>query len=529
VGNRVLVDDFLTCPYDPDADATAALFDAINTGMIVCGVPGRFYGIDGEVSLPAGAILEDVAFKQLSPHASTGVKTLRGDNVDGLRLTRVKVDRNGDGTGGSVNYAAGIWIKGGKGHRLEDCEVFGSDMGTGIVFQNCTDFEALRLHVHDILYASEELPEDDMAQGIWVSKCQRFTVSGCRVNRIGGVVGGSYRRAFGRMMPIGLGCKSFLVIGNHLSDGDQGIDMTGSVGNQRFTVMGNTIEDVETWGIKLANYNRFGQVIGNNVYRAGSAAYVGSGPTENVDSGSPTPECLPVHVLFEGNGAWDTGFGNTGRGTDEPVGFLLMPGGASNFQDFPRGYRFTNNTAVDNQPVKTQKHGFRNEISYGGPPLNESVNNRASGFVTGGSGFSGWHFPMAAVSKSSQSIPSGVSTDLTFDTERSDGAAMRQPATPGRLFVPRVGFYNIKGKATFAANATGQRILGITLGGTQQLNSRDIQTAQANMVTCRVDEVFYIGDVNIGIGITAFQNSGGSLDITYSELTVLECMPNQAN
>jgi hypothetical protein len=106
---------------------------------------------------------------------------------------------------------------------------------------------------------------------------------------------------------------------------------------------------------------------------------------------------------------------------------------------------------------------------------------------------------------------------------------MRQPATPGRLFVPRVGFYNIKGKATFAANATGQRILGITLGGTQQLNSRDIQTAQANMVTCRVDEVFYIGDVNIGIGITAFQNSGGSLDITYSELTVLECMPNQAN
>ncbi|MCJ9696917.1 hypothetical protein MOV76_35735 [Rhizobium sp. PRIMUS64] len=516
---------------DGATNDTTAVNAAFASGVSLSGRK-LTYAVSGNITIPSGLHLEDATFKQLTPNNASR-RTLYADTVSNVTLKRVKVDRNGNGTFGSLGTAAGIYLKSVTNLKTEDIEAFGADMGTGIVFDGCTDFCAVRPYAHDITYTSASLPADDQAQGIWFQNCRRFSVVNAVVRHVGGIVGGSFRRAFGRMMPFGLGCVSFAVIGGILSDGDVGIDLTGSVGNRQFSLYGVTVEDVETWGIKLANYNRFGFVTNCNVYRAGSAGFVGSGPTLNVDAGSPTPESLPQHVTFTACGAWDTGYGNTGRGTSQPAGFLVAPGGASNFQDYPRGYRMVNCVAYDNQAVKTQYHGFRNEISYGGAPLNECVGCRADGFASGGSGFSGWHFPMAAVSRSTaQVLTNNIAggQEITFDTERSDGAAMHSPGVPGRISVPRAGFYLITGKGTFQQNVTGMRSLSLTLNGVVQPAINDVQPgSSANDTTCRFSEIVYIGDLLITIGMNAYQNAGGNLNISNCTLTVAEIMPNQVN
>jgi hypothetical protein len=531
MSNRVLIDDFFIDPYDPNSDTTPAIIDAISTGMIVCGIPGRVYGVDGEISLPAGTILEDVKLKQLNPHISTGVKTLRGDDVDDLHLTRVTVDRNGDGTGGSLNSAAGIWIDGGKGHKLEDCEVFGSDKGSGIVLTNSSNFQIIRPHVHDILYVSPSLPSDDLTQGLWLSGCSDFSVTESKIHHIGGIVGGSFRRAFGRMMPIGFGCSYFRIIGGEMYDGDVGIDLTGSKGNFNFVVMGVTVRDVETWGIKVANYNRFGTIMGCNVHRAGSAGFVGSGPTVDIDPDTTVPSSLPQHVTFIGCGAWSTGCGNTGRGTSQPAGFLLTTGAAPSYQDYPRGYRFIGCTAYDNQTVKTQYHGFRCDVPFGGVPMNEVINCKSGGYVSGGQHTATFPYPAVCVYRSTtQSIPNNVTTSIDWDAEEFDGSSMHSTSSNiDTVFVREPGFYRIDAAVLFPASVSGLRALSITIGGVSRPRLFDSQPGSSvNDTTCHLSGLVYISDVAGGIKLLTYQNSGGTLVVPVNKavLTVSKAMPN---
>lgn len=504
----------------------AALNAALAAGVPLTGA-GLTYGVNGNLSIPAGTDLEDATFKQLD-HNDPNRKTLYANGVNNVRLVRVKVDRNGDGTGGGLSTAAGIWIQGGEGHHLEDCEAYGADKGSGIVFSGASDFKLIRPYVHDITYTAAVLPSDDLAQGIMILAGINFEVVDPRIEHVGGIVAGNFRRAFGRMMPIGLGSRDYKIIGGNLSDGDVGLDLTGSIGNHRFSVIGLVVKDVETWGVKVSNYNRFGKIIGCHVYRAGSAGFVGSGPTVNVDPDTTVPEMLPQMVDFISCGAWDTGYGNTGRGTSQPAGFLIIPGAASSYQDYPRGYRVINSDAVDNQAVKTQYHGFRNEISFGGAPLNEVINCRSDGYAVGGGHSTGWHYPAASANRTStQSLTNATATTIDLDLDVFDGAAMHSTVTNNStIFVPRPGSYRIDAAVRFDENATGQRVLQIFVGGVAQSHLVAVQPGVASGdTTCVINGLVYIGDVTGGISMKAQQNSGGSLNVTYAILTVSEGMP----
>jgi hypothetical protein len=499
---------------DGTTDDTAAVNAAFAAGIRVGGRK-RTYAVSGDVNLPAALDLEDATFKQLTPN-NAARKTLYANGVNNITLKRVKVDRNGSGLSGGLNTAAGIWIDGGSLHTVDDCEVFGSDAGAGMVFNGCSNFKVNRPYVHDILYVAASLPADDQCMAILFNGCSNFSIFEPRINHLGGIVGGSFRRAFGRMLCFGFGCSQFRVYGGQIEDGDVGIDLSGSKGNTFYSVIGVTVRNVETWGIKQSNYNRFGRIVGCDVYRAGSAGYVLSGPTVNVDPDTTMPDSAPKNITIMGCGAWQTGVGNTGRGTSQPAGFLIIPGGASSYQDYPRGIRFVSCTAVDNQTVKTQYHGFRNEISYGGVPLNEMVDCRSEGYASGGQHSAGFHYPACRVYNSGAvTVPNNTTTAIGFDSEDYDGAAMHSTSVNNdAIFVPHPGWYHIDAEATVVANATGSRFLGITQGGVSVPRLRDQQPGtSANDHTLKLSGDIYVSDVAGGIRLTLLQNSGGNLNV----------------
>jgi uncharacterized cupin superfamily protein len=512
---------------DGTTNDTTAVVAALAAGVPLTGA-SKTYVVSGDTSIPASTYLEDAAFKQLTPNSATR-KTLYANSVSNVTLKRVKVDRNGDGTGGSLATAAGVWIDGGSGHLLEDCEVYGSDMGSGIVINGASSFNLIRPYVHDILYVAAVLPANDQAQGIWLNGCTDFGVVEPHAKHVGGIVGGSYRKAFGRLMPISFGCSYFRVIGGELEDGDVGIDLTGSKGCVNFSLVGVTVKDVEAFGIKVANYNRYGSIIGCNVHRAGAAGFVGSGPTVDVDPDSPVPASLPRHVAFVGCGAWDTGFGNTGRGTSQPAGFLITPGAAPSYQDYPRGYRMVGCTAYDNQTVKTQYHGFRCESNYGGEPMNEVVNCKSGGYAAGGQHVATFPYPACRIYGSAAiSIPNNSSTVISFNSEDFDGAAMHSTSSnTDSIFVPDAGWYRVEGQATFTSNATGLRSVAVQFGGATLTRVADAQPGSgANDTTVRFSGLIYISDVTGAFKMTLFQNSGGALNASNVQMSVSRAMAN---
>lgn len=534
-GDLVILDSAHVSPMhygavgDGVADDTVPVLSAFMSGLPV-DAAHREFAVSGNLELTNidNLDIRNIKLKQLD-HNASGRKTLHLVNCEKIYFSRVVIDRNGDGTGGSLASAAGIWINGGGGHLIEDCEVFGADHGSGIVFDSTNEWKCVRPFIHDITYTAAVIPPDDLCQGLWVNACESFAIDHPRITRVGGIVAGNFRRAFGRMLPIGLGSRDFTITGGNLSDGDVGLDLTGSIGCHRFTVQGMVVEDVETWGIKVSNYNRFGKILGCHVYRAGSAGFVGSGPTVNVDPDTATPEMLPQMVDFIGCGAWDTGFGNTGRGTSQPAGFLIAEGAATNFKDYPRGYRFIDCDAVDNQAVKTQYHGFRNDIIYGGPPLNEAIGCRSDGYVVGGGHSSGMHYPAASVHRTAaQTLTNATETLINFTaTDVFDGAAMHNTVTNNDIvFVPRPGYWKIESAIRFDDNATGQRVTQIFVGGVAQADMIAVMPGNASGdTTVILSGIVYIGDVSGGISIKAQQNSGGNLDVMNARMTVYEAMP----
>ncbi|MBY5917362.1 hypothetical protein HFO77_23500 [Rhizobium leguminosarum] len=518
IDGYVHIEQFFQAGYNNSStDILASMTKAIALGARIRGTPGRIYGVSGTGVPIQGTWFEDLALKQLAPAATSTVCTLKSAaGVSNITLRRVTVDRNGNGASGSLNGAAGIWLEGGSLHTIDDCEVFGSDAGAGMVFNGCSNFKVNRPYVHDILYVAATLPANDQCMAILFNGCTNFSIFEARINHVGGIVGGSFRRAQGRMLCFGFGCSQFRVYGGEIQDGDVGIDLSGSKGNSYYTVIGVAVRDVETWGIKQSNYNRFGRIVACDVYRAGAAGYVLSGPTVNVDPDTPMPASAPRNITIIGCGAWDTGNDNTGRGTSQPAGFQIMPGAASSYQDYPRGVRFVSCTAVDTQAVKTQFNGFRNEISYGGVPLNEMVDCRSEGYAVGGQHSAGFHYPACRVYNSAAvAIPNNVSTAIGFDSEDYDGAAMHSTSVNNdAIFVPHPGWYHIDAEATVVANATGSRFLGITQGGVVIARLRDQQPGtSANDHTLKLSGDVYISDVAGGIRLTVLQNSGGTLNV----------------
>lgn len=413
--------------------------------------------VSKNIVLPANIQLQDATFKQLSPAAPGNVRTLTSAGGNNIKLVRVKVDRNGDGNSGDDQFSdAGIWIQGGSGHHFEDVEVWGNDKGTGFVVWQASNFDVVRLHVHDIRYAGA-VPNDDRVQGFWFNACSDFRVIAPTVHDLGGPnTTQRSRNPFG-------GCSNFSLIDAQVWNVDQGIDFTGgnpgdaAASNRNFRVLGGSVRDCYSAGFKFANTAHGGVVIGATTERCDLYGFFACGPAE---------ANFPIktgNITFVDCVALDTG--SVGHWKD-PNSPLRPAGFAVEANDFdrtisPLGIRFVNCTALDRQAMPTMKYGFVNEIPA---PVdgryNECINCVSIGHTA--SPTRGMHRAFCQVKLAApQLIGSGAWIPVSWDGEDCDEGAMHVDATyiseRPYIYARQPGLYEVIVSLEFAFNATGGR------------------------------------------------------------------------
>ena len=487
-------------------DDRAALLLAITAG-VAAGKPvsgmGKTYGISGDLSLISSAWVQDLTLKQLTP-ADSARTTLYSEGASNLRLIRVKVNRNGTGSSGDLNYACGIYIgrdgNGGSGHLFEDVEVYGDDTGTGFRIRGASDFDCVRLYAHDIKYLLAASPGDDRVQGFWFQDCTDFRVIAPRVRNLGGNFGSGFTTQYSRN-PFG-GCENFSLIDAQVSDVDQGIDLTGSDGNNNFRIVGGCVRRAYTWGWKFANSAEDGIITSAEAINCGAAGFVVSGP-------SASAAAMSADLTFIGCSAYDTG--SNGRTVDGmSVGFRVVDG-TTTAAGSTRGMRFVDCKAHDRQGVPTMTHGFFNNTAANTDGrYNEAVDCVSLGHTV--AAFSGMNQARAELTRTPVAVPTAAWTIVDWDGETDLGALY--PGSGGQIYARRAGEYQIDVGVVFDANATGQRGVRLTgAGGVPIAGPLVLVDAAASGLTCL--NLSWLKTMVIGdeIRVEVWQSSGGSLGL----------------
>ncbi|MEF3308063.1 hypothetical protein PV433_04015 [Paenibacillus sp. GYB004] len=338
---------------DGETDDTTAVNAALAAGVPLSGAK-RVYAVTGKISLPTGADLEDAEFKQLAPGASLDVITLEASGVNSVRLVRVKVNRNGDGTNGglldgslgnngALDNAYGIRINGGTGHFLQDIEVYGSDSGSliGLIGLDSTS-RVIRPYARDAYWSrSATTATDDQIQGIYVYQCSDLIIDDARVERLTGIQTGVPTSRFTRAIPVG--ASTALTIRNpYVYKCDQGVDITGGAGNRYIRVEKALLREVYTWTVKLANSAQYCVVSECVAMNCGAAFVANANPA------------LPADIRTSDNlfiDCYNINCGYTGQTVIDADAFKVI------HTDTAR-IKFVRCHAYDFQTVKTMRYAF---------------------------------------------------------------------------------------------------------------------------------------------------------------------------
>lgn len=488
------------------AAITAAMAAGAAAGIPVTG-SGLTYGVVGNLVFPDGVMLQDITLKQLAPGAAGDVRTLTSAGGNNIKLRRVKVNRNGNGTNGALATDAGIYISGGSGHYFEDVEVYGDDMGSGFAIVGATDFEMVRTYVHDIKYLLGADPGDDRVQGVWFVSCSSFSHTDTRVNTLGGNFGAGATQRWSRGVVYG-DCHDFTVVNPRIWDVDQGHDVTGGpAANERFSVTGGLARDCKTYGFKFANTARDGKITGVTAERCGLACFE--------VSGGPDLATNTCDLEFDGCVAYDAGsngFWANARGFDVQENAATI--GAT------RGIRFINCKAHDRQSVPTMARGFTNDTAANADGrYNEVINCRSIGHTI--EPFLNFNQGRVELARTAIGVASGAWTLVAWDSETDYGAMYAPPS--GQVFARRAGNYQAAVGITFAANAVGQRGVRLVGAGGTPIPGASLLVNAAAAGTTELSlnwpKKMLAGDE---IRVEVWQSSGGALNIQSTSTAVVQ-------
>jgi hypothetical protein len=117
-----------------------------------------------------------------------------------------------------------------------------------------------------------------------------------------------------------------------------------------------------------------------------------------------------------------------------------------------------------------------------------------------------------AYKSAAQLLTHNTPAAIQFDTERYDTDGMHDAGTPTRFTIQTAGLYHIGATIAFAANATGQRNVGIRVDGTTDIVFEQVQATGAlrTIVNIGIDHVFAAGQY---FEVWALQTSGGNLNV----------------
>lgn len=503
------LDDLPVSPRDFGAagngltDDTAAMNAALASGRPIDG-GGYTYAVTGDVVLPAVCDLRNLTVKQLAPGSAVR-RTLYQSAGTRLRLERVKVDRNGDGSGGSIASAGGIYVAANTGAvDLIECEVFGNDAGTGIVTVDCSDVVIDRPYVHDMTAgtSSSSAVTDDTIQGVWVIRGQRATIISPRVrNLLNRWSGQAAFAKFSRGIAVS-GAKNFMIFNPMVDTVDQGVDLSGDETPEFFAVLGGVVSNCYTWGHKAANSVRNGSYVGCVSYRAGQAGFVASAPSSSTTNQTQKLDYIGCRSIASGHGGVWAAF-NT-------AGYRVME--SALYPSHPRAIRYTACTA--DADGATMKYGFFSDAdlaSGAGDNWVEAENCSVYGATV--AEYEGLNQGVTVRAlNTTQSVANNTWTAVACDQTNVDrmggasGAATEFAATRSGLYVATFG-------AEFASSATGVRGVRVKRQGSVLPGSQHTQSALSGTTTQITTSIPVLLNKGDALTFEAFQDSGGALNL----------------
>jgi hypothetical protein len=118
-------------------------------------------------------------------------------------------------------------------------------------------------------------------------------------------------------------------------------------------------------------------------------------------------------------------------------------------------------------------------------------------------------------------VNNGVSTAIDFNAERFDPYSMHSTVSnPQQIFASSgAGVYLVNAVVIWEASATGNRGVGLKVNGTTDIaNQTNPAPTTAGYMTVTTAWKFALDDY---VELMCYQDSGGSLDVTTAELSVV--------
>lgn len=500
---------------DGSTDDTAAVTAMHEAGFKIRGRAGKTYAVTGNVTFTTGSPwLENCTFKQLSPNA-TDRRTLRFNDCSKVTLKNVVVDRNGSGTGGAVNDAAGIWINGCEDLLFEDVEVYGDDKGSGIVIVDSSG-RARGLYVHDIRHgdASSTAVTDDQVNGIFLIRSNIQLESPRVYNLTGQWSGQAEFTRYTRGITVA-GSGRVTITNPQIDTVDQGIDCTGSDNPNDTAITGGSVANCYTWGVKLANTVTSARVQGVEAYRCRLGGFVVSG-----GAGATTPQSQDIS--FVACHAEQTGYGSTWTGSNDVAAFRVLA--HVDNPTYPRNVTFSACKAIDTG--STMEYGFLSDAAFGGNGDTwvqaDSLCSVRGATVADYSGLNQGVYERRLASD--QSIPNNAYTAVSFDAtdfDRMGGAG----SSAAKLECTRSGLYMLSLDLELAGNSTGQRLVRVTRSGSLVRGS--LAEGRPTASALKMGHSFtFLADKGDEVQVEVFQDSGGALNVlggnTCAKLVLLQ-------
>ena len=344
---------------DDKASILALMTDALAKQRPLIGNRTKTYGVNGTLTSPGLKMFRDVSLIQLTPG---DVRTLVSDGHDGLRWSRITVDRNGDGTLGALENSRAISILGGSDCWLEDVAVTGDDMGTCIFLSTLVDSGIIRPRVVGLRFSTTGAT-DDVLQGLWINAGTNVHVIDPFVSDLQGNNGSGVQRRFTRAITAA-GTTGLRITGGYVGTVDQGVDLTGSAANVDFIVSNVRASMCNAYSFKAANIPANGQFV-NLVSRKAGLAHVA------INSANGATRCEDIIVKnVQAIGMDST---STFAADANTAYFRVFDTGTP--ADDPQGIVFVNCTGVTGDGVAPE-YGYLDDTP-------SAAGNRANRFVGG--------------------------------------------------------------------------------------------------------------------------------------------------
>lgn len=504
LGRIRLVEEF-GAVGDGVTNDTSAIVAAIATGAPVEGLPGKVYGVSGNISYSGPLLrLRNLSLIQLTPGGVTSRRTIMYTGTGVVLMDNVTVNRNGSGTGGALSDAAACWIANASFAHIQNCDLYGNDYGNGLAIINCSTFLVENNKIHDIRggSSSSAVITDDSVQGIWL-----YLSSGIlRNNRVWNLTnqwsGQASTARFTRGVAIG-GCYNFLVDGNTIVKADQGMDCTGGDNNRNGIYVNNIIYESYTWGLKFANTANDHIVSNNSITRSGCANIVISAPPFDI---GVSVDKLPQRISIFNNDLSDAGYGDGSWSTFEgigPCGVMVMNNPAV-YPAYPNSIKIKNNKIGCAAGTMTYGIYNRTPVPSNATLWNEAANNDISGATV--APMSGVNYAHARRSTATaQSTTASTDLSLSLATVISDPGAMVQDSS--NFIIRRSGIYRVDAIVRWNGSATDTCTQKILINGGAPTDPEANTTFVGNTGVKRYP-VSFTGFLNVGETVRLAVNSG---------------------